>query len=135
MVFILLFFTVLGVALFAIIYTLDHKPKKQPEHFDLLDENGDPLPSQVKVSIVKNEDVEVQELQYFCLKDKGYHVSVWPRNQNFGDYIDFFIAGISYRDKIDKYIGEYFDYDGRPNYFSDCYINLKEVSPNQNANS
>ena len=71
--------------------------KQQPIHFDLLDENGDTLKEPV-----------IQELQYFCLKDKGYHVSVWPKDagmQNL-DYLDFPIAGITYREKIDNYIGE-----------------------------
>ena len=34
----------------------------QPRHFDLLDENGDPIGA---------SDAPVQELQYFCIKDKG----------------------------------------------------------------
>ena len=55
-----------------------------------------------------NEPV-VQELQYFCIKDKGYHVSVWPKDQGMQnlDYIEFDIAGMSYRENIDEYIGEH----------------------------
>ena len=54
-----------------------------------------------------NSDVPIQELQYFCIKDKGYHVSVWPKAQRIGDYLEFDIAGMSYRENIDNYIGEH----------------------------
>lgn len=58
-----------------------------------------PLPRQ-------NEPV-VQELQYFCIKDKGYHVSVWPKDNRIGEVLEFTIAGMSYRDDIDDYFGEH----------------------------
>ena len=72
---------------------------QQPIHFDLLDDTGEPLP---KEPVVKN-------LQYFCIKDKGYHVSVWPKDQGIQnlDYIEFDIAGMSYRENVDEYIGEH----------------------------
>ena len=58
----------------------------------------------------QNEPV-VQELQYFCIKDKDYHVSVWPKDSNSWltglDYVEFNIAGLSYREKIDHYLGEH----------------------------
>ena len=75
------------------------QPSQQPIHFDLLDDNGEPLP---KEPIVKN-------LQYFCIKDKGYHVSVWPKDQGMQnlDYIEFDIAGMSFRENIEEYIGEH----------------------------
>ena len=69
---------------------------KQPIHFDLMDDNGDPLSEPV-----------IQELQYFCTKDSGYYVSVWPKNQKTGDYLEFEIAGMSYRENIDSYLGEH----------------------------
>lgn len=50
---------------------------------------------------------KVQELRYFCIKDKGYHVSVWPKDQHLPDYVEFNIAGLSYRDNIDNYLGEH----------------------------
>lgn len=50
---------------------------------------------------------KVQELRYFCIKDKGYHVSVWPKDQYIPDYVEFNIAGLSYRDNIDNYLGEH----------------------------
>ena len=50
---------------------------------------------------------KIQELQYFCIKDKGYHVSVWPKDQYIPDYLEFDIAGISYRGNLDDYLGEH----------------------------
>lgn len=55
---------------------------------------------------VNEHEPEIKELQYFCIKDSGYFVSVWPKNRNFCDYISFNIAGITYRNNIRKYIGE-----------------------------
>ena len=52
-------------------------------------------------------DVAVQQLQYFCAKDKGYHVSVWPKDHDQFDILEFNIAGMSHRDNIDDYIGEF----------------------------
>lgn len=53
-------------------------------------------------------DPVVQELEYFCIKDKGYHVSVWPKDAGMQhlDYIDFPIAGITHRERIGDYLGE-----------------------------
>lgn len=69
---------------------------QQPIHFDLLDENGNTMKEPV-----------VQELQYFCIKDKGYHVTVWPKDNKIGEVLEFTIAGMSYRDDIDDYLGEH----------------------------
>ena len=44
-----------------------------PAHFDQLDENGNPI-TKPKVNVVVggcDSDAPVQELQYFCIKDKG----------------------------------------------------------------
>lgn len=56
-----------------------------------------------------NSEAPVQNLKYFCIKDKGYHVSIWPKNQGFQglDYIEFNIAGLSYCKGISKYLGEF----------------------------
>ena len=72
----------------------------QPRHFDLLDDNGDPIGA---------SDAPVQKLQYFCIKDKGYHVSVWPKDQGIQgvDYLEFDIAGITYGDNVDDHLGEF----------------------------
>lgn len=55
----------------------------------------------------KQDGAVIRELKYFCTKDSGYYVSVWPKNQKTGDYLEFDIAGMSYRDNIDNYIGEH----------------------------
>ena len=96
------FFLIIIIVLFVIAKSVSNKkepqqPSQQPIHFDLMDDNGDPL---------KSEPV-IQELQYFCTKDSGYYVSVWPKNQKTGDYLEFEIAGMSYRENIDGYLGEH----------------------------
>ena len=85
--------------------------QEQPSHFDLLDENGDPI-SAPKLKIVSgggDSDAPVQELQYFCIKDKGYHVSVWPKDQGIQglDYLEFNIAGITHGEHINDHLGEF----------------------------
>ena len=61
----------------------------------------------VPVGSPDGENAPIQELKYFCVKDKGYHVTVWPKNQPTGGYIEFNIAGISYRGDISPYLGEF----------------------------
>jgi hypothetical protein len=72
-----------------------------PSHFDLLDENGDPLPKQ------EDEEAKIQMLEHFCLVDHGYHVTVWPKDYNQFEVVQFDIAGMSYRENIDDYLGEF----------------------------
>ena len=81
----------------------------QPRHFDLLDDNGDPIGAPKMKIIIDggDSDAPVQELQYFCIKDKGYHVSVWPKDYSQFDIVEFNIAGMSHRDNIDEYLGEF----------------------------
>ena len=83
----------------------------QPTHFDLLDDNGNPI-KEPKVKIViggGDSNAPIQELQYFCIKDKGYHVSVWPKDQGFQgvDYIEFNVAGITHGEHTDDHLGEF----------------------------
>lgn len=52
-------------------------------------------------------DAPVQALQYFNIKDKGYNISIWPKDQNLGDYIEFPIAGLTHAKNIGNYIGEF----------------------------
>ena len=52
-------------------------------------------------------DAPVQELQYFCIKDKGYHTSVWPHGHNSTDVVEFSIAGLSHSERITDYLGEF----------------------------
>ena len=88
-----------------------YKTEETPTHFDLLDDNGDPI-SASKMKIViggGDSDAPVQELQYFRIKDKGYHVNVWPKDQGFQgiDYLEFPIAGITHGEHIDEHLGEF----------------------------
>ena len=95
---------------------------EQSTHFDLLDDNGDPINSsddrtrssealliRVSVGSTDGENAPIQELQYFCIKDKGYHVSVWPKDQGLQgvDYLEFSIAGITHGEHVDEHIGEF----------------------------
>jgi hypothetical protein len=54
-----------------------------------------------------NSDASVQNLKYFCINDKGYHVSIWPKEHNQFDIVEFNIAGLSYCKGIAKYLGEF----------------------------
>lgn len=91
-----------------------------PTHFDLLDDNGEKINSsddrvrpseapriRVVIGSDDDKDVQVQKLRYFCVKDKGYHVTVWPKDNRIGEVLEFTIAGMSYRDDIDDYLGEH----------------------------
>lgn len=54
-----------------------------------------------------NPNAEVQELKFFCIKDKGYHVSVWPKDVYQPDFIEFEIAGITHHaDVAMNHLGE-----------------------------
>lgn len=59
----------------------------------------------VRPSVI--EEPQVKDLRYFCIKDKGYHVSVWPKDYDQFNVVEFNIAGVTYREGIDKYIGEF----------------------------
>jgi hypothetical protein len=63
--------------------------------------------SPIKVVVGSADDAPVQKLQYFCVKDKGYHVTVWPKDQYIGDYVEFNIAGITHGEHIDEHLGEF----------------------------
>lgn len=56
--------------------------------------------------ITYNADAKVQKLKYFCIKDKGCHVTVWPKGYVQLDIVEFRIAGISHRENINNYLGE-----------------------------
>ena len=86
--------------------------QSQPMHFDLLDDDGNPIKEDAPISAAVvigggDSDAPVQELEYFCIKDKGYHVTVWPNDVSQLDIVEFNIAGMSHRDNIDDYLGEF----------------------------
>lgn len=47
------------------------------------------------------------DLQMFGCKDNGYSLSVWPKVSGIGHCVDFYIAGITFRDGISRYQGEF----------------------------
>jgi len=69
-------------------------------------DDGDPS-SFFSPKLNSGSDSPIKELDYFCIKDKGYHVSVWPKAQRIGDYLEFNIAGMNYRTDINNYLGEF----------------------------
>ncbi len=119
---ILLILFIIAVCLLVYAVKVSHRNKEesekqqtaeQPTHFDLLDDNGDPIPSSSDSSRTSAshpiDEPSVQHLRYFCIKDKGYHVSVWPKDQGFQgvDYIEFNIAGIIHGENVNKHLGEF----------------------------
>lgn len=89
-----------------------------PTHFDLLDDNGEKINSsdgsvqpseaphiRVVIGSDDDKDAPVKEIRYFCIKDKGYNVSVWPKDHDQFDCLEFTIAGITHYD-AGSYIGE-----------------------------
>ena len=113
----ILFLFIIAVCLLAYAAKVSRKNKadsvksqntETPNHFNLIDDNGEPVQeSKVKIVIGSGDsDTPVQELQYFCIKDNGYHISVWPKNHDQFDIVQFNIAGMSHREGIDTYLGE-----------------------------
>lgn len=115
----LFFFAIFGALAYAFYSTFikshrnyeQQKTTEQPTHFDLLDDNGDPIPSSDDRSRASAphpiHEPSVQHLRYFSIKDKGYHVSVWPKDHDQFDIVEFNIAGISHHDNVDNYLGEF----------------------------
>ena len=88
----------------------------QPTHYDLLNSNGisvsraHPSAASNNVRVSDGSPVgKTQPLQHFCIKDKGYHVSVWPKVQGIQgiDYLEFSIAGITHGDHVNEHLGEF----------------------------
>lgn len=52
--------------------------------------------------ISPSESSKAQELKFFCIKDNGYHVTVWPNVDGYVDidYIEFGIAGITHHSEV-----------------------------------
>lgn len=92
----ILFLLVVGlIALFVYAATNSSRSQNEPEQ----QQNVQPASN--------NPNAEVQELKFFCIKDKGYHVSVWPKDVYQPDFIEFDIAGITHHaDVAMKHLGE-----------------------------
>ena len=95
MPFIIFLFVVALIAIFIYAATKPSRSQNEPE------QQQDAKPSS------NNPNAEVQELKFFCIKDKGYHVSVWPKDVYQPDFIEFEIAGITHHaDVAMKHLGE-----------------------------
>lgn len=93
--------TLLVVVIAAYYYHKKRKKREaQPSHHDQLGSNGSPLQAQPAMPVI-------QRLNYFCLRDKGYHVSVWPKDQGVGNYLEFPIAGITHGQHVNEHLGEF----------------------------
>lgn len=95
MPFIIFLFVVALISIFIYAATKPSRSQNEPE------QQQDVQPSR------NNPNAEVQELKFFCIKDKGYHVSVWPKDVYQPDFIEFEIAGITHHaDVAMKHLGE-----------------------------
>jgi len=86
------------VAIYFVLKQFD--PKKEKKNIV-----SDASPTEPKL----NPNAEVQVLKFFCIKDKGYHVSVWPNVDGYVnlDYVEFNIAGITHhREAAMNHLGE-----------------------------
>lgn len=113
--------TILIVAIIAAvayyIYYLSHgnheQAQTEPTRLDTYDGplpefKDDALTSSPQIVIGGgDDDAKVQMLEHFCLVDHGYHVTVWPKDYNQFEVVQFNIAGMSYRENIDDYLGEF----------------------------
>lgn len=94
MPFIIFLFVVALIAVFIYAATKPSRSENEPEQQDAKPSSNNP-------------NAEVQELKFFCIKDKGYHVSVWPKDVYKPDFIEFEIAGITHHaDVAMKHLGE-----------------------------
>ena len=113
--YILLLLFLLVVAAVLMAYGLAHlNPNKKPDKANVLpnsdntSEQQDAPAHQEQPSQRQPIDApKVKRLRYFCIKDKGYHVSVWPKEQGIGDYLEFSIAGITHGEHVDDHLGEF----------------------------
>ena len=108
---ILIFFIVVTVVLTA--YGLTHK---KPDKTNVLhksdntsEQQNEPAQKEQHSPRQPIDNPQVQRLRYFCIKDKGYHVSVWPKDKGYQgvDYIEFDIAGITHGEHVDDHLGEF----------------------------
>lgn len=91
-------------------------PKNSPNKINEVQHTtADKKPTIPRFSEIKEEHTEKDEpkkkretLHYFCTSDNGYgYITVWPKDQMIPDYIEFDIAGTSYRKGLLKYTGEF----------------------------
>lgn len=113
--YILLLLFLLVVAAVLLVYGLTHlnlieKPDKTnvlPKSDSTSEQQNEPAKQEQHSPRQPIDNPRVQRLCYFCIKDKGYHVSVWPKDQDIGDYLEFPIAGITHGEHVDEHLGEF----------------------------
>ncbi len=93
----------LTLIVIVIVYIIWKKKGKKRDahdvHYGPLGSNGSPVQAQLSMPAI-------QRLNYFCLRDKGYHVSVWPKDQGIGNYLEFPIVGIMHGQHVSEHLGE-----------------------------
>lgn len=106
--------TIIIVAIIAVVYYIyylshgNHKDEKEDQWFTEQPPQQSSVIEKPKVVISGNDDdAKVQMLEHFCLVDHGYHVTVWPKDYNTFEVVQFYIAGIEYRDNMNSYLGEF----------------------------
>ena len=104
-IFIFFLIITVGFILFAFISKSTKADDKRTSQQTVQKQSQSPRPKIIIESETSN--APVQKLKYFCVKDKGYHVTVWPKDYDQFDVVEFSIAGISHRDNIDHYLGEF----------------------------
>ena len=114
-----LFIIVLIIGIVAVIISgsINSKKNTQPENKPSLEvkqktEEKPSIPSFSEFmakEMAKDEPKKKREtLRYFCTSDNGYgYISVWPKDQKIPDYMEFDIAGTSFRKGLMKYTGEF----------------------------
>ena len=115
--YILLLLFLLVVAAVLLAYGLAHlNPIEKPDKTNVLsksdstnEQQNEPAQQEQPSPRQPIDTPQVQSLRYFCIKDKGYHVSVWPKNEGIQgvDYLEFPIAGITHGEHIDEHLGEF----------------------------
>lgn len=91
-----LFFIAAAIAAYFFLKMFDTKKEENTQHI-----------APIKPINLNNPNAKVQELKFFCVMDKGYHVSVWPRDRSQFDIVEFNIAGIThYKEVAMKHLGE-----------------------------
>ena len=101
----LLIFLVVGCMIYGHTYQQNYAQSNRPSV------NDDTVKVEIPpITVTVNREqpeVPIQRLEYFCIKDKGYHVSVWPKDHDQFDILEFNIVGMSYCDNINNYLGEF----------------------------
>ena len=108
------------VAVYLMYYGIKHfvalntEPTKLPEATDGITPNDDvnqSYNSMLNISVDVVPDVKPKRkhsrLHYFCVKDNGYNIQVWPKDQYVPYIIEFNIAGITYGEHISEHLGEF----------------------------